>query len=213
MWESIATPWKVSFEEAWEAYCNGSLPIGAVLVDSKEQLKSRARNRINEMKSPEQQTCNNKLAHAELNVLLQMDNTKRILPDDILYTTTEPCVLCFGAIVMSGVRRVRYAAKDPLAGGASLNKSNHTLIKERGIEIVSAPHELGIIQRVIRIEFVLRYLDKMKAERLLAFETVGYESAYELAQKWYANGRLQKAKHEEEPIGTIVDSIYTEIKL
>jgi tRNA(adenine34) deaminase len=44
MWEDLSIPWKVSFEEAWEAYCSGSLPIGAVLVDSDHNIISRGRN-------------------------------------------------------------------------------------------------------------------------------------------------------------------------
>jgi len=32
MWNRLSIPWKVCFEEAWEAYCKGSIPIGAVLV-------------------------------------------------------------------------------------------------------------------------------------------------------------------------------------
>jgi hypothetical protein len=58
-----------------------------------------------------------------------------------LYTTTEPCVLCFGAIVMSGIRRVRYASTDALAGGAYLKHSNLS----RNIKMQGEHGMLGII--------------------------------------------------------------------
>lgn len=212
MWESLSFPWKVCFEEAWEAYCNGSIPIGAALVGNNDRLISRARNRINESSCPPLQTCSNKLAHAEINVLLQVDKTTKIKPDDILYTTTEPCVLCFGAIVMSGVRKVRFAAFDFLAGGSTLNKSNNTLIRERNIEILEAPRILGIFQRVIRIEFVLRYLNQNKAKDLLKYETIGYEVALDIAQNWYRSARLYEAMKKGHTISKVIDDIADELR-
>src|SRR3712207_7202914 len=37
-----------------------------------------------------------------------------------LFTTTEPCPLCVGASYMSRVRAIRFAARDPWAGGTHL---------------------------------------------------------------------------------------------
>jgi tRNA(adenine34) deaminase len=33
MYDSLSTPWQVCVDLAWEAYCAGSLPIAAVIVD------------------------------------------------------------------------------------------------------------------------------------------------------------------------------------
>jgi tRNA(adenine34) deaminase len=42
-----------------------------------------------------------------------------------LYTTMEPCPMCFGIMAMIGIRNMRYAAKDGFAGVTELNyKSN-----------------------------------------------------------------------------------------
>ena len=38
----------------------------------------------------------------------------------IVYTTTEPCPLCMGALYMSGVRGLRFTSRDPWAGSANL---------------------------------------------------------------------------------------------
>lgn len=120
MWDTLSTPWQAALEMAWEAYCAGTIPIGAVVVDANGKIVSRGRNRIHEKEAPEGQVCNNELAHAEINALLSLK-----LPYDearlaALYTTMEPCPLCMGAVYMSDVKTVYYAARDPWAGSANL---------------------------------------------------------------------------------------------
>jgi hypothetical protein len=39
---------------------------------------------------------------------------------------------------MSGVRRIKYEASDPLAGGTNLNRSVNSFIQGRNIEILKA---------------------------------------------------------------------------
>ena len=171
MWENIPKPWQLAFVEAWEAYCAGSIPIGAVLVDASGEVVCRGRNRIHDRSAPAGQICANKLAHAELNVLLQVViGEAGKLPDCTLYTTTEPCVLCFGAIVMAGVRRVRHAAADALAGGADLNRTGHRFVTSRQIDMRCEHGFLAVIQKVLRTDYLLGLKDKELAERLLACE-------------------------------------------
>ena len=47
-WSEMEYPWQVCFEEAWHAYCAGSLPIGAALFSPEGQLLFRGRNHIND---------------------------------------------------------------------------------------------------------------------------------------------------------------------
>jgi tRNA(adenine34) deaminase len=213
MWEKLSEPWKICFEEAWDAYCNGSLPIGAALVDNNNNIISRGRNRINETSAPDKQICFNKLSHAEMNVLLQIDKDRKLHESFTLYTTTEPCVLCFGAIVMSGVRKVIFAARDPLSGGTQLNNSNNTLINERQIEIKQDSKVLGNIQRVIRAEYIMRNLDEDRVSRLLKYESIDYESAIKLGVEMYYNGRLNDARVNNESIQSVVDDITNKLHI
>ena len=62
------------------------------------------------------------LAHAELNALLAMIEPEPYLTirEWTLFTTMEPCPLCMGAIYMSGLRQVEYAARDPYAGAVDV---------------------------------------------------------------------------------------------
>jgi len=214
MWEDISRPWQLAFIEAWNAYCAGSIPIGAVLVNSSGEVIYRGRNRIHERSAPTNQICSNKLAHAEVNVLLQVGKDEaKMLPDCTLYTTTEPCVLCFGAIVMSGIRRVRYASTDALAGGADLNHSNNRFILSRNIEMQCEHGILGIIQKVLRTDYLLRLDDKDLAERLVSYEVGQYPEAVELGRRWYESDKLLLAKEKGMGIDRIVDDISREIEL
>lgn len=208
MWERLSEPWKACFEEAWEAYCHGSIPIGAVLADSQDRVIYRGRNRWHETMAPAKQVCGNRLAHAEVNVLLQVETLKS---DDLksmtLYTTTEPCVLCFGAIVMSGVRTVRYAASDPEAGGADLNEAGNRFIRSRNIDIRKADHFLGEIQRVIRTDQVLRAIAGERATRLLNQDRAEYPRAVDLGVRWFETNKLQDMARKRVPVSEIVDEI------
>jgi tRNA(adenine34) deaminase len=51
MWDTLATPWQICIEEAWTAYCHGSLPIGAAVTDRDGRLPARGRNRILEQEA------------------------------------------------------------------------------------------------------------------------------------------------------------------
>ena len=110
--------WRAAFELGWEAWCAGTIPIGAVVMSPDGARVAGGRNRIFNVDPPPGQVAGSWLAHAEVNALLQ-------LPADVRHdgysitSTTEPCLLCAGAIVMSlrGRVVVRYAAADPIAGG------------------------------------------------------------------------------------------------
>lgn len=120
MWEKLSAPWQAAIEMAWEAYCAGTIPIGAVVADANGNIVSRGRNRIMEKTAPKGQVCNNELAHAELNALLSLNLSYEECRKSALYTTMEPCPLCMGALYMSDVKTVYFAARDPWAGSTNL---------------------------------------------------------------------------------------------
>jgi tRNA(Arg) A34 adenosine deaminase TadA len=57
-----------------------------------------------------------RLAHAEVNALINVEHATVNIKDCALYTTLEPCALCVGAIRMLALKDVRYAASDRAAG-------------------------------------------------------------------------------------------------
>lgn len=121
LWQTLPLPWQACFEEAWTAYCAGSFPIGATVVDAAGQIVARGRNRNHERHANGQQLYGHPLAHAEMNALIALDYQQHAVRDGYaIYTTMEPCPLCAGAIYMSGVREVHYAARDGYAGSTDM---------------------------------------------------------------------------------------------
>lgn len=100
----------------------GSLPIGCVIVNGSGNIISKGMNAIHESNFSGYPVFGNSIAHAELNALVSMkripDNME--ISDYVIYTSMEPCVMCFGAIYMSGIRNVVYGMKDGVGGGLNL---------------------------------------------------------------------------------------------
>ena len=71
-WSELFLPWQICFQETWQAYLNGTVPIGAVLIGEQDEIISRGRNQIfiDESAEAPGPVSRHKLAHAELNALL-----------------------------------------------------------------------------------------------------------------------------------------------
>lgn len=119
-WSELERPWQACWEEGWQAFLAGSLFIGAVVTTAAGALVTRGRNHINDANVPSYQVGANQLAHAELNALLSLLERPPDVRTYHIYTLVEPCPLCLGAIYMSGVRTIHYAARDPYAGSTNL---------------------------------------------------------------------------------------------
>lgn len=132
--------WRAALEEAWEAYLRGSYPIGAVVVDAGGAVIARGRNRLGEDRGVEGGVISgHDLAHAEINALLNLREVTR--PDChgwTVLTTVQPCPQCAGAIAMSGLRAVEYAAPDPWAGCTRL-LTDDLYVSRKGIRVGRAP--------------------------------------------------------------------------
>lgn len=97
---------------AKEAFDAGEVPIGAVAVLDGTVI-GRGRNRMEERRLP--------TAHAEM---LAIEEACRAignwrLTEATLYTTLEPCVMCWGAIRNARIGRVVIGAREMKAGALS----------------------------------------------------------------------------------------------
>jgi tRNA(adenine34) deaminase len=156
-------------ELAWEAYCAGSLPIGAVVADTEGQLLSSGRNRIHEFTGAPGTVFGRKLAHAELNALLSLEGD--LDPRScILYTTTEPCPLCVGAARMADVGELRYASREPWAGSASMFETVPYLRRANLALVGPENPRLEAVLTTLLVERYLRLKPKVLPDFLQLYE-------------------------------------------
>lgn len=125
---------RLALEEAFSAYVEGEVPVGAVLIDESGILISRAHNRI--------ENLNDATAHAEILALREASHKlkRRRLTNCTLYSTVEPCAMCAGALVLCRVKRVVYGATDSKFGASEslfnvVNNPalNHQLLVTAGV--------------------------------------------------------------------------------
>ncbi len=103
----------LAIAEAKAAGARGEVPVGAVVVSAEGEVLARDGNRILERRDP--------TAHAEMLALraaAEKLSNERLL-GTTLYVSLEPCAMCAGAISLSRVSRLVFAAEDP-KGGAVL---------------------------------------------------------------------------------------------
>jgi tRNA(adenine34) deaminase len=115
-----------ALREAEKALEHDDVPIGAVVVKD-EQVIGAGHNERELLQDP--------TAHAEvlaLRAAAAAVGSWRIL-DATLYVTLEPCAMCAGAIVLSRIPRVIYAATDPKAGaaGSVMDVLDHAALNHR----------------------------------------------------------------------------------
>ena len=152
MWNELNHPWQKAFELAWISFKKGSIPIGCVIIDENEEVVAEGRNQIYDQSS-QHPLALSIMAHAEMTALsqLKVDDHPNVRKYT-LYTTMEPCPMCFGTSVMMNIRNIVYAAHDRFAGASVLNTSMD-YIKEKNISITFAGPEVEVFQLVLQTAF------------------------------------------------------------
>ena len=100
-------------ELALDAESKGNLPIGALIVVEGDIVAEGQSELLAPRYSPGR--------HAEMRALSAVDDALwPVARTMTCYTTLEPCVMCFGALLLHGVGRVVFGARDVLGGGGTL---------------------------------------------------------------------------------------------
>jgi tRNA(Arg) A34 adenosine deaminase TadA len=110
---------------AGEARERGDEPFGALLV-SHDRSILEARNAV--------RTANDVTQHAELRLVSKAWKSlePEVLANTTLYTSTEPCAMCAGAIYWAGVPRVVYglaaSSLEKMTGGSGLHQPSRRVL-------------------------------------------------------------------------------------
>ena len=110
---------KIALDEAEMAYRLAEVPVGALIVDAKGEVISKAHNL--------KESVHNPCGHAEL--LAIQSAAQKIqswrLEDCTLYVTLEPCPMCMAAIGQARIKQVVFGAYDAKGGALSLGYALH----------------------------------------------------------------------------------------
>ncbi|MFO7788984.1 MAG: nucleoside deaminase [Bacteroidales bacterium] len=100
---------RMALQEATLASEAGEIPVGAVLTCG-DRVIARAHNQT--------ETLQDATAHAEMLALTagMAYMSSKYLPECHLYVSLEPCIMCAGAIGLSQIKQLHYAAGDEKRG-------------------------------------------------------------------------------------------------
>ena len=95
-----------AIEVAHAARNHGNHPFGAILVEADGKVLAEAENSVVTGRDP--------TAHAELNLvrIASAQYDREALAKSTLFSSTEPCAMCAGAIFWSGIGKVVFALSE-----------------------------------------------------------------------------------------------------
>ena len=98
-----------ALKEAEQALASRDRPVGTVIVHQGRVI-AKAHHQVRMLRDP--------TAHATIIAITQAANTLQSdqLPEATVYVTQEPCIMCVGALLLSGAERLVYGASDPKSG-------------------------------------------------------------------------------------------------
>ncbi|MCP3923190.1 MAG: nucleoside deaminase [Desulfobacterales bacterium] len=125
---------KKALELAEKALNNGEFPVGAIIVhDGKIITESERLNSFDET------------AHAEMNALSSFYKSEITDRKSVtIYSTLEPCMMCYGAILISGIGNLVYGYEDAMGGGTSADLTK--------MPVLYSESSLNITKDVLRAE-------------------------------------------------------------
>ena len=110
---------RLAFEEALNSYNEGGIPVGAVIVENGKVI-AMGRNKRVQKDDP--------VSHGEIDCIRNAGRRSRY--DDVtLYTTLSPCMMCSGAIVQFGIKRVVVGENRNFSG-------NIEFLEKNGVEVL-----------------------------------------------------------------------------
>lgn len=130
---------RLALAEAETALNNGDFPVGCVFVSEGQVIaKNRRKNSGGEN--------GNEIDHAEVSALRRLlEASPGVNCSNItVYSTMEPCLMCYSTMLLSGIRRFVWAYEDIMGGGTDLPLEQ--------LKTLYAAMEVELIPHVLRTE-------------------------------------------------------------
>jgi len=134
----------LALKAAESALLLGEFPVGCVVVQGAQVVATGARQGTGDMKKRA-----GELDHAEILALHQLEARDVDRQGLTLYCTMEPCLMCFAAIMLSGIRRVVFAYEDVMGGGTGCDR--------QGLPHLYRDADMDVVPGVLRRESLLLF--------------------------------------------------------
>jgi tRNA(adenine34) deaminase len=125
-----------ALEKARQALSLGEFPVGCVIVYENRVLVTGARLHS-------RSDNKNELDHAEMLALRRLVEIDEDIDREkiTLFSTLEPCLMCYAALILNGIRHIVYAYEDVMGGGTNIDlKMLNPFYKDMKISVI--PHVL-----------------------------------------------------------------------
>ena len=105
---------ELALREAEKAFKKGEFPVGCVIAAHGRVISTGSRKGTMAGKNHVSE-----IDHAEIRALknLEKSDLKSALAGSVLFCTMEPCLMCFAATILAGIKKIVYAYEDPMGGG------------------------------------------------------------------------------------------------
>jgi tRNA(Arg) A34 adenosine deaminase TadA len=193
--------WQEVFELGWQSFCEGNLPIGAIITDDNGKTLSVGRNHY----IASERFPNYKVDHAETECIQLLDIEK--YPDIknyTLYTSMEPCPMCIGTIIMSNLKRVKVVAHDSWAGASDICITN-AYAQKKSVEVRFADDFLANMQIALQgcVELRNNGTESAVYKSFAEMYPLGASVAYRL----HSEGIADRFVDDRTPFPDVFDSI------
>jgi len=121
-----------ALQQAEAALNTGEFPVGCVVVHENRIIATGARE-------GSAGDCPNEVDHAEMVALRRLISLKSSINfrEVTLYSTLEPCLMCFGALIINDIGKIVFAYEDAMGGGTRCDFTRlPPLYQEKQVSVV-----------------------------------------------------------------------------
>lgn len=123
---------RLALAEAEKALAANEFPVGCIIVANGEVVTSGHRTNS-------RSDTANELDHAEIVALRNLLAAHPDIDRDslIVYSTMEPCLMCYATLLLNGIRTIAFGYEDAMGGGTNLDlESLAPLYREMQVELI-----------------------------------------------------------------------------
>ncbi len=123
---------KIALDQAREALSMGEFPVGCILVYEGRVITTGSRLGSGNFPA-------NEIDHAEIIALRRLEEIRDpVDPGRIsLFSTMEPCLMCFAAAMIHGIGEIVYAYEDVMGGGTNCARDTMSPLYQNPVRIVA----------------------------------------------------------------------------